>query len=662
MAFPRRGLPTTLFVRPRLFRLLLLATLLLLHTLGALHGCVGSALTYSSSSSSSSSPSCAAADSIGANSISAFTALDVEMQQLDGHGPLVALLDAAENVLSQGDAPSALFLADAAMSREATAATATAANDMASAARTLRRRAIAAVAHASAFAGFDEGDLDGALSAARMLGLSSDATGYRLTVARVYNTWQAHRDDQDAQMLNSFPSAMLQWLQQTASLLSHLWDTWQLDAAGKVADYGMTLIPEATRLADSSSGRGATDMRLAVAKLLSYSVRVRVAFGGQVAAAAATAIQRMLSDVVDSDRSLLDDDPVLRQTFLNNVGQGALDTWRLRSNATRTSDDVSRAADSNNTTAATLFSRRQQYSTTTCMTRVEAVAAAEQKCDLDRRDMTNMTQEAFFREYVDTGRPVLLSNFWDKTGWNVTRWNLQGLRRNAALNASRVTVTQSRWVTIRQNLLYDAPLSAGSRVTTLGEFLQLVVKQKQNGDGGGGSSGDPGCDPEYLFAPLSEAALHAFFDADDADGDGADDDDLNCILGRATSMFESAGRYARGRQEWAEAALFYVGPPGSGASWHKHTNAINVMAQGTKRWFLLPPGLNYISAGGTSVLEWVEELGSVGNMPFPPLECTQQAGDAFYVPSGWSHAVLNLETSVGFAVELGEDVDLRTWH
>ena len=40
--------------------------------------------------------------------------------------------------------------------------------------------------------------------------------------------------------------------------------------------------PAPRYLGVTTNGRGATDMRLAVAKLLSYSVRVRVAFGGQV--------------------------------------------------------------------------------------------------------------------------------------------------------------------------------------------------------------------------------------------------------------------------------------------------------------------------------------------------------------------------------------------
>ena len=39
-------------------------------------------------------------------------------------------------------------------------------------------------------------------------------------------------------------------------------------------------------------------------------------------------------------------------------------------------------------------------------------------------------------------------------------------------------------------------------------------------------------------------------------------------------------------------------------------------------------------------------------------ECTQHAGELLYVPSGHMHAVLNLQPSVGMAVEVGHDTGL----
>jgi len=34
-----------------------------------------------------------------------------------------------------------------------------------------------------------------------------------------------------------------------------------------------------------------------------------------------------------------------------------------------------------------------------------------------------------------------------------------------------------------------------------------------------------------------------------------------------------------------------------------------------------------------------------------PLSCTQEAGDAFYVPLGWAHAVFNTKATISVAVE-----------
>ena len=42
------------------------------------------------------------------------------------------------------------------------------------------------------------------------------------------------------------------------------------------------------------------------------------------------------------------------------------------------------------------------------------------------------------------------------------------------------------------------------------------------------------------------------------------------------------------------------------------------------------------------------------SLPIRPLECVQRPGEVFYVPTGWHHAVINLEHSVGLAVEVGD--------
>ena len=45
-----------------------------------------------------------------------------------------------------------------------------------------------------------------------------------------------------------------------------------------------------------------------------------------------------------------------------------------------------------------------------------------------------------------------------------------------------------------------------------------------------------------------------------------------------------------------------------------------------------------------------------------PLVCTQVSGDAVYVPHMWSHAVVNVRTSIGFAVEMRQFADFSAAH
>ena len=40
--------------------------------------------------------------------------------------------------------------------------------------------------------------------------------------------------------------------------------------------------------------------------------------------------------------------------------------------------------------------------------------------------------------------------------------------------------------------------------------------------------------------------------------------------------------------------------------------------------------------------------------PPSPFECTQASGQALFITSGWNHATLNLEWSIGVAIEVGD--------
>jgi ribosomal protein L16 Arg81 hydroxylase len=92
----------------------------------------------------------------------------------------------------------------------------------------------------------------------------------------------------------------------------------------------------------------------------------------------------------------------------------------------------------------------------------------------------------------------------------------------------------------------------------------------------------------------------------------------------------------------------FLGPAGSGAPFHFHKDALNLLLVGRKAWFLTPP--SSASYSTIPIAEWVAgglERPGEGDL----LLCEQEEGDALYVPAGWGHAVLNLEPAAGVALE-----------
>ncbi|CAI9116257.1 OLC1v1017354C1 [Oldenlandia corymbosa var. corymbosa] len=105
-----------------------------------------------------------------------------------------------------------------------------------------------------------------------------------------------------------------------------------------------------------------------------------------------------------------------------------------------------------------------------------------------------------------------------------------------------------------------------------------------------------------------------------------------------------------------------IGPERSGASWHVDpalTSAWNTLLCGRKRWALYPPGK--VPLGVTvhvneddgdvhidtpSSLQWWLDFYPLLSDEDKPIECTQLPGETIFVPSGWWHCVLNLETSI----------------
>ncbi|GLT56427.1 hypothetical protein SLA2020_294690 [Shorea laevis] len=105
-----------------------------------------------------------------------------------------------------------------------------------------------------------------------------------------------------------------------------------------------------------------------------------------------------------------------------------------------------------------------------------------------------------------------------------------------------------------------------------------------------------------------------------------------------------------------------IGPERSGASWHVDpalTSAWNTLLCGRKRWALYPPGRvplgvtvhvndedGDVNIETPSSLQWWLDFYPLLADEDKPIELTQLPGETIFVPSGWWHCVLNLETTV----------------
>lgn len=104
-----------------------------------------------------------------------------------------------------------------------------------------------------------------------------------------------------------------------------------------------------------------------------------------------------------------------------------------------------------------------------------------------------------------------------------------------------------------------------------------------------------------------------------------------------------------------------IGPQRTGAPWHTdpaRTSAWNTLVKGRKRWAIYPPdspppgvamgknGSNREHALNMTSLAWYLHVYPTLAPHEKPIEVIQEEGEAIYVPSGWWHLILNLDTTV----------------
>lgn len=104
-----------------------------------------------------------------------------------------------------------------------------------------------------------------------------------------------------------------------------------------------------------------------------------------------------------------------------------------------------------------------------------------------------------------------------------------------------------------------------------------------------------------------------------------------------------------------------IGPQRTGAPWHTdpaQTSAWNALVKGRKRWAIYPPdspppgvsmgknGNGREHALNMTSLAWYLHVYPTLAPHQKPIEVIQEEGEVIYVPSGWWHLILNLDTTI----------------
>ena len=180
-------------------------------------------------------------------------------------------------------------------------------------------------------------------------------------------------------------------------------------------------------------------------------------------------------------------------------------------------------------------------------------------------------------------------------------------------------------------------IPTGTHQLTLAQFIQQVIRQ---GSDDGGAT-----DRRFVSAVLGRYHPMA-----------ADIGPLEYFT-PGPELYMSAPRGQGGIE------LFF-GPALSGLHPREHTAAWDALLAGKRWWFMWPRFCRGWDARGDhssiTVWQWVlnflPQLRSAANANrnCAPIEFIQSPGQVVYVPSGWGHAVLNIEPSISVSQQIGD--------
>ncbi len=232
------------------------------------------------------------------------------------------------------------------------------------------------------------------------------------------------------------------------------------------------------------------------------------------------------------------------------------------------------------------------------------------RCDFDVVE-GNLPAEVFYRDYFITGRPVVL--------------------RGQVSQEELDTFSKKHW---KKNQVFNPKHEFTVGPTAYPELTEqescsemMTIEQMEGG---------AVCD-EMPEKPM----VHAFHP------DGSDFEELypnfkGHILDKKGG-FRAIQQYFKGVENTEDVVWqVFFGGDGSGATYHWHETAFNVLYVGVKEWNIAPPmyrGVTGMTA--QKVKATLDEQIS--------LTCIQQPGDLFYIPDYWGHSTINHGFTIGAA-------------
>lgn len=250
------------------------------------------------------------------------------------------------------------------------------------------------------------------------------------------------------------------------------------------------------------------------------------------------------------------------------------------------------------------------------------------RCDIDEATNEFIEPEQFFERYVLGSRPVVIRQGSSDWPWAETWSRRKLLERygHMTFNVSDVPYKDNFDITTRKSQnqktlsLTDYLAQTSEPTTATGQLRRVVC---------------PDAAPQYLFSSSIETDLSRL---------------ASEIPTPSMMNFSYRSSTEPRKTNYHRMHLqFFLGPPWSGAPPHFHNHAWNSLAFGTKLWLLWPPGMGFYS--GRPLLSFLTEVLPHFPKSRAPLVVTQHAGDIIFVPSRWTHAVLNLQESIGVAEE-----------